>query len=201
MSTNNREVTTLEETARMPSTCLSLSPLCSPVDANSHVDSLGEMLLAGMEPEDKWKVAVAQAPKISKKTPTSSSGASTSRAPSTTPSLPGRCTKRPAAGEEASTIDAMVEIEVSRGVRDGGKGWGKPHSYQAVEELHQWLLQSDDFSDAPPPPYDRERSAQALSSSLKTLGVQVDSGLQGGRCRVMYVSKWNVNNGSRDFHF
>ena len=97
-----------------------------------------------MDPKDKWKVAVAQAPRIAEKTPTTSGG-STSEAPATTPPLSSHGTKRPAAGEEASLIDAVMEIKVSSGGVDGEETWGETHSHQAVEELQQWLLQSTDL--------------------------------------------------------
>ena len=180
MSADNKETPVPEEVARASSPCLSLSPLRSPVDATSRADSLEEMLLADMHPEDKWRVAVGQAPRIIKKPPPQSSEASTSGAQSTGPPSPGRGTKRPALGEKALLIQSVADFEVSRGVRDGGEGWSETHSHQAVEELHQWLLQSHDTPAAPPPPYDRERCAQTLPPPIGTPGVEVPSGLRKG---------------------
>ena len=46
------------------------------------------------------------------------------------------------------------------------RGGGARFSHEAVEELHQWLMQSPDYPAVPPPPHDRESRAQNLSTPL-----------------------------------
>ena len=61
-------------------------------------------------------------------------------------------------------MEEILDFEGSREATEGEEGWGKTHSERAMEELHQWLLQSDHGAD-PPPPYDREARPQDSPSS------------------------------------
>ena len=62
----------------------------------------------------------------------------------------------PATGESGSVLDALLnEFEPSSNIRGEERGWDETLSHEAVEELYQWLMQSQDLPAAPPPPHDR----------------------------------------------
>ena len=184
---------------RTPNPVLSLSPLQSPVYPSSHAVWLEEVLLADMTPDEKWEVAVAKAPKCPKRATASSAEPPAHGQPSpgelavaststgvmettpSTPSIPGRGVKRSSAGEEGAIVDEILAFEGSRGATEGGEGWGETHSERAVEELHQWLLQSSDPA-SPPPPYDRVTRSPNFPPSSPP-GVDITSGSSQGAPR------------------
>ena len=155
--------------SRIPSSCLSLSPLQSPIEVGSHADWIEAQLLSDMVPEDKWKVAVAQASKIPRRSPPTSEPDRAISSTSATPDAPVSATslhmEEPATGESGEILDALLaEFEPSNEMEGEERGWGETLSHQAVEELNQWLQKSGDPSDSPPPPYDGEARNQNLSS-------------------------------------
>ena len=137
-------------------------------------------MLADMDPDDMWGVAVSRATKFPERaqkqseqqvevdgTPARStlSGVTSSIAPCTS-----RGAKLSVTGEEKTLIEAVIDCEGSRKAMGEGKGLGETHSQQAVVELHRWLLQSD-YSAKLPPPYDRETQIQNIPSPVVIPGV------------------------------
>ena len=172
MSEENRETpppTTSRPPSRTPSPCLSLSPLWSPIDSGSHAEWMEAQLLSDMAPEDKWKVAVAHAPKIPRRSPTTSEPdgavASTSSAPDGPAPANCQAVVNPTTGESEEILESLLdEFEPSGEVEGGERKWGETLSHQAVEELTQWLQQSGDHSGSPPPPTGREPGNRNLPS-------------------------------------
>ena len=72
--------------------------------------------------------------------------------------------ERPATGESEGMLDALLnEFEPSSNIRGEERRWGETFSHEMVEELHLWLMQSQDHPAAPSPPHDRESRTQNLS--------------------------------------
>ena len=155
-----------------------LSPLQSPAEQGSHADQLEEMLLADMEADDKWAVASNKAPRCPRK---SAGDDGAIPGPSgTNPPSAARGIKRLVEGEEGLLAEMVMKIEDSREVGEAGEGWSETHSQQAVEELHEWLLQGNDSVAAPPPPYGRKDRAKTSPPSSTTTRVEELSRKSGG---------------------
>ena len=121
-----------------------------------------------MVPEDKWKVAVAQAPKLPRGSPPTSEPdgviASTSAIPDVPASANSSGMEKPTTGESGKILDALLaDFEPSSEIE---RGWGETLSHQAVEELNQWLQKSGDYLASLPPPYDGEPRNQNLSHQV-----------------------------------
>ena len=175
--------------SRSNSPALSLSPLRSPVEDGSYGSYLEDQLFGDMTPNDKWKVAAARAPKIPWRSPETGAvpspdqsiepGRAQETAVAATPGEPTPSTsairERPATGESGAVLDALLnEFEPSSNIRGEERGWGETLSHKAVEELHQWLIQSQDHPAAPPPPHDRESRTRNLSNPCR--GVETKQG-------------------------
>ena len=62
----------------------------------------------------------------------------------------------------------------------GGGKLGLTHSLQAVDEMHEWLLQGNDSAATPPPPYGRKNCTRSSTSPPTQIGVKVKPRLTGG---------------------
>ena len=108
-----------------------------------------------MVPEDKWKVAVAQAPKIPRRSPpTSENDGATPDTLDAPVSANSPRVEEPATGESGEILDTLLaEFKPLSKIKGEERGWVETLGHQAVEELNQWLQKSGDHLDAPPPPY------------------------------------------------
>ena len=140
MSQNGKQ-TPPASASRTPSPCLSLSPLQSPIEVGSHADWMEAQLLSDMVPEDKWKVAVVQAPKIFRRSPPSSEPDGVIASTPAIPVVPAPANSpgmvKPTTGESGEILDALLaDFEPSSGIEGWGKSaWGKTLNHQVVEEL------------------------------------------------------------------
>ena len=142
-----------------------LSPLRSPAEQGSHAEQLEEMLLGDMEADDKWAVASKKAPRCPKKA--AEEGEAIPGPSGINPPPMARGLKRLAEGEEGVLAEMVLEIEDSREAGEEGEGWSETHSQQAVEELHEWLLQGNDsVANPPPPPTIRPKGSRQVISTV-----------------------------------
>ena len=141
----------------------------------SHAEWMERQLLDDMEPKDKWKVEVAHAPKIPRRSTPEEEQEMAVTSTSTTPDG-SACSsnsgeERSTTGESGEIFDVLLEkFEPSSRVEGEARGWGETFSHQAVEELNQWLLSSGDHPAKPPPPYDGKSRTQNLT--LEPRGVE-----------------------------
>ena len=142
---NTPPPSTSRTTSRMPSPRLSLSPPRSPIDSGSHAEWMEAQLLRDMWiPQDKWKVAVAQAPKIPRRSPPMSEPdgtvASTSANQVISAPTTGVRSDSSSTGKSRAILYALLtEFEPSGGVEREERGWSETLSHEAMEELNQWL--------------------------------------------------------------
>ena len=127
-----------------------------------------------MSPEDKWKVAVAQAPKIPRRSPPTSEpdGAVASTSANQAISAPptGVRSDSSSTGESGAILDALLAEFEPSGVEREERGWGETLSHEAMEELNQWLQKHGDHLIPPPPLFNGEPRTKKLLPRPNSIG-------------------------------
>ena len=134
--------------------------------------------MADMEADDKWAVASNKALKSHRAT----TGPSLDHRGSI---LPQRlvASKRWRKVRKGRWPKWSWKSRVRGKLERGREGWGETHSQQAVEELHEWLLQGNNSIAAPPPLYDQKDRAKRSPPSPTITRVEEPSRIMGGILR------------------